>query len=42
MYRQSEKNLNSNISSIYCMFSQYGELRPMRGWDRFTSLGHPQ
>jgi len=23
------------------MFSQYGELRPISGWDRFTSLGHP-
>jgi len=23
------------------MFSQYGKLRPIRGWDRFTSLGHP-
>ena len=21
--------------------SQYGELRPTRGWDRFSSLGHP-
>ena len=23
------------------MSSQYGELRPTSGWDRFTSLGHP-
>ena len=23
------------------MSSQYGELRPTRGWDRFGSLGHP-
>jgi len=23
------------------MFSQYGELRPTNGWDRFTSLGYP-
>ena len=23
------------------MFSQYGELRPISGWDRFTSSGHP-
>ena len=23
------------------MFSQYGELRPTNGWDRFGSLGHP-
>jgi len=30
--------LNSNIS---CTFSQYAELRLIRGWDRFTSLGHP-
>jgi len=22
------------------VFSQYGELRPSRGWDRFESLGH--
>jgi len=30
--------LSSNISS---MSSQYGELRPTSGWDRFVSLGHP-
>ena len=23
------------------MSSQYGELRPTNGWDRFVSLGHP-
>jgi len=23
------------------MFSQYGELRPTSGWERFVSLGHP-
>jgi len=23
------------------MSSQYGELRPISGWDRFVSLGHP-
>ena len=23
------------------LFSQYGELRPISGWDQFTSLGHP-
>jgi len=23
------------------MSSQYGELRPIRGWDRFISFGHP-
>jgi len=23
------------------MSSQYGELQPTNGWDRFTSLGHP-
>jgi len=26
---------------ILHMSSQYGELRPTSGWDRFTSLGHP-
>ena len=35
-----KKNLlNSNISF---MSSQYGELRPSSGWDRFVSLGHPR
>jgi len=35
-----EKNLlNSNIPSTWS--HQYGELRPITGWDRFTSLGHP-
>jgi len=24
------------------MFTQYGELRPTSGWDRFISLGHPR
>jgi len=39
MCRQLEKNLlNSSISSTS---SQYGELRPTRGWDRFGSLEHP-
>jgi len=34
-----KKNLlNSNISP---MSSQYGELRPTSGWDRFGCLGHP-
>jgi len=33
IYRQSEK--------IYQMSSQYGEIRPTNGSDRFTSLGHP-
>jgi len=38
-YRQSEKNLlSSNISPTS---SQYGELRPTSGWNRFVSLGHP-
>jgi len=26
---------------LFHMFSQYGELRPITGWDQFTSLGHP-
>jgi len=26
---------------LFHMSSQYGELRPISGWDRFTSLGHP-
>ena len=26
---------------LFHMSSQYGELRPMNGWDRLTSLGHP-
>jgi len=34
-----KKLLNSNISPH--MSSQYGELRPTNGWDRFGSLGHP-
>jgi len=39
MYRQSEnKLLNSNMSS---MSSQYGELRPTNGSNRFRSLRHP-
>jgi len=41
MHLQLETNLlNSNISSI--MSSQYGELWPISGWARFTSLGHPR
>jgi len=35
-----KKNLlNSNISST--CFHNYGELRPIGGWDRFTNLRHP-
>ena len=32
-----------NIEQQYLlhMFSQYGELRPTNGWDRFVSLRHP-
>jgi len=42
MYRQSEKNLlSSDISSTLHMSSQYGELRPTSGWDRFVSFRHP-
>ena len=26
---------------VFHMSSQYGELRPINGWDRFGSLGHP-
>jgi len=26
---------------LFHMSSQYGELRPTNGWDRFVSLGHP-
>ena len=26
---------------VLYMSSQYGELRPTSGWDRFVSLGHP-
>jgi len=33
MYRQSEKVLNSNISSTIHMFSQHGELWCTNGWD---------
>ena len=33
-----KKLLSSNISSTS---SQYGELCPTSGWDRFVSLGHP-
>jgi len=38
-YRQSEKLVKQQY--LPHMFSQYGELRPTGGWDRFTSLGHP-
>jgi len=39
-YRQSEKKLVKQQYVLH-MSSQYGELRPASGWDRFTSLGHP-
>ena len=38
MYRQSEKFLNSNITST-C--SHNSELRPISGWDRLVSSRHP-
>jgi len=39
IYRQPERNLlNSNIPPHVLT---YGELRPISGWDRFSSLGHP-
>jgi len=42
MYRQLEKNLIPGKQQyLLHMSSQYGELRPNSGWDRFTSLGHP-
>ena len=34
------KNLVKQQHLVH-MSSQYGELRPTSGWDRFTSLGHP-
>ena len=40
MYRQSEKKLVKQQYLLH-MSSQYGELRPSSGWDRFVSLGHP-
>jgi len=33
--------LSSNIDLLY-MSTQYGELRPTSGWDRFVSLEHPR
>jgi len=40
MYRQSEKKFVKQQSLLH-VCSQYGELRPTIGWDRFGSLGHP-
>ena len=40
MYRQLEKKLVKQQYLLH-MSSQYGELRPTSGWDRFGSLGHP-
>ena len=39
MYRQSEKSVKQQY--LLHMFSQYGDLRLISGWDQFTSLGHP-
>jgi len=39
MYRQSEKIVKQQYLSHSS--SQYGELRPTNGWDRFVSLEHP-
>jgi len=39
MYRQSVKNVKQQY--LLHTFSQYGKLRPISGWDWFTSLGHP-
>jgi len=35
--------IGKNVKQQYLlhMSSQYGELRPTSGWDRFVSLGHP-
>jgi len=32
---------NRKETYLFHVSSQYGELRPTNGWDRFTSLGHP-
>ena len=40
LHRQSEKKLVKQQYLLH-MFSQYGELRPISGWDWFTSLGNP-
>jgi len=39
MYRQSEKVIKQQY--LLQMSSQYGELRPTNGSDRFGCLGHP-
>ena len=33
---------NVKLQYLLHMSSQYGELQPISGWDRFGSLGHPQ
>jgi len=38
MYRQSKKLVKHQY--LLHMFSRYGELWPVSGWDRLTSLGH--
>jgi len=39
IHRQSEKSVKQQY--LPYMSSQYGEVQPTNGWDRFTSLGHP-
>jgi len=39
VYRQSEKKLAKH-QYLFHMFSQYGELRSVSGWDRFINFGH--
>jgi len=39
MYRQSQKIVKRQY--LLQTSSQYGELRPTDGWDRFGGLGHP-
>jgi len=40
MYQQSGKKPVKQQYLLHVL-SQYGELRPISGWDRFTSFGHP-
>jgi len=40
-YRQSKKKRIKQHYLLH-MFPQYGELRPISGWDRFVSLEHPR
>jgi len=39
MFTNRKKLVKQHIPSTWS--HQYGELRPITGWDRFTSLGHP-